>query len=288
MDDRRLLELVPGWKGKDAVLTPLSGGITNRNLRVDIGKESFVLRKGGKGANLLGINRKNEHVISAIAARLGVGAEVVYSLPRRDIQVTRFISGKKITPRSAASPRMIKRIVRSLKRVHDGPKFPGIFSPFETVRTYHRLAVKHKVSFPPILRKALGLMDQIEAAVGPATRLRPCHNDLLAGNFIDDGRRIRIIDWEYAAMGDPFFDLGNFAVNQQLSKARCRLLLTEYFGEFRPENFERLNFFRLASFLRESFWGFLQGGISKIDFDFRDYALVHLNRYLRDSKELTW
>lgn len=288
MNDRRLLELVPGWKGKNAVLTPLSGGITNRNLRVDIGKDSFVLRKGGKGAGLLGINRKNEHQISAIAARLGIGAPIIYSLPHRNLQVTRFILGKTMSPRSAASPRMLKRIVQSIKRVHNGPKFPGVFSPFETVRAYHRLAAKHKVSFPPILKKALALMDQIEEAVGPATRLRPCHNDLLAGNLIDDGRRVRIIDWEYAAMGDPFFDLGNFAVNQQLNKARCRLLLTEYFGVFRSEDLRRLNFFRLASFLRESFWGFLQGGISKIDFDFRDYALVHLNRYLRDSKELTW
>ena len=285
---RQILKTVPGFSDQDAVLTPLLGGITNRNYKVRIQGERFVLRIGGKNTRQLGINRTNEHKISSIAAKLGIGAQMIYSNPRKNLQITRFINGKRITATCAAKPETLRRIVKSIQKIHSGPKFPGAFSPFRTVRSYHLLALKHKVALPPLLDKALELMSRIEKALRPLPQLRPCHNDLLASNLIDDGRAIRIIDWEYAAMGDPYFDLGNFAVNQKLSQERCRFLLREYSGQFRPEDFARLNFYRLASHLRESFWGFLQMGLSKIDFDFRDYALIHLKRYRRDSRELKW
>jgi thiamine kinase-like enzyme len=108
----------------------------------------------------------------------------------------------------------------------------------------------------------------------------PCHNDLLASNFIDDGRNIWILDWEYAGMGDIFFDLGNFAVNQALDDQQCALLLRNYFGEVRPSDLAHLQLMRLASDLREAFWGFLQLAISELDFDYRAYADHHLERFL--------
>ena len=83
-------------------------------------------------------------------------------------------------------------------------------------------------------------------------------------------------------MGDIFFDLGNFAVNQSLDAERCLLLLQYYFGEVRPADIAHLHLMRLASDLRESFWGFLQLGISELDFDYREYAHHHLNRFLQN------
>ena len=115
---------------------------------------------------------------------------------------------------------------------------------------------------------------------------KPCHNDLLASNFIDDGATIWIIDWEYAGMGDPFFDLGNFAVNQSLDNERCELLLQYYFGEARSADLAHLHLMRLGSDLRESFWGFLQMGVSELDFDYQEYAHHHLNRFLHNVETL--
>ncbi len=127
-------------------------------------------------------------------------------------------------------------------------------------------------------------MAQIEAALAEAgmDQVKSCHNDLLASNFIDDGRNIWIVDWEYAGMGDIFFDLGNFAVNQSLNDEQCQLLLQYYFGEVRPADLAHLHLMRLGSDLRESFWGFLQLGISELDFDYREYAHHHLNRFLHN------
>jgi thiamine kinase-like enzyme len=277
----RILMQLPGWNAAEAKVSPLEGGITNQNYRLDAGEDTFVLRIGGKGTHLLGIDRRHESVCTAIAAQVGVGAEVVCFLEAEDVLVTRFIVGSVLTPEAAAQHAMLRRIVASMQRYHAGPTFPGSFSPFATVRNYHRLALEQGVDFPHTLPKVFALMAQIEAALAPNQQIRPCHNDLLASNFIDDGQVVRIVDWEYAGMGDLFFDLGNFAVNQSLNDEQCKLLLQAYFGEVRPADLARLHLMRLASDLRESFWGFLQLGISTLDFDYRDYAHHHLNRFLQ-------
>ncbi|TME01695.1 MAG: hypothetical protein E6I80_21455 [Chloroflexi bacterium] len=282
MDQRieHILEQIPGWSGKERVVAPLVGGITNQNYRVDIAGETFVLRVGGKGTRLLGIDRGREHACTAIAARLGVGAEVIHFLASEDALVTRFIVGDGISPETAAQPETLRRIVESIKRYHEGPDFPGTFSPFKTVRDYHKKALERGVLFPDTLPQVYALMAQIEDAIGSLHKPRPCHNDLLASNFIDDGHRIWILDWEYAAMGDIFFDLGNFAVNQALNDDQCATLLRYYFGEVRPADVAHVHLMRLGSDLRESFWGFLQLGVSELDFDYHEYAHYHLNRFL--------
>lgn len=277
-----ILQYIPEWDIAEVVITPLMGGITNQNYRVDVGGETFVLRIGSKGTRLLGIDRGREYACTAIAARLGVGAEVIRFLAQQEALVTRFIAGKNLAPEDAAQAEMLPRIVEAIRAYHNGPAFPGAFSPFETVRAYHKLALEAGVTFPDTLSRVFALMERIEQAIGGAYTPKPCHNDLLASNFIDDGRAIRILDWEYAAMGDLFFDLGNFAVNQSLSEEQCRQFLRAYFGDVRPADEAHLHLMRLGSDLRESFWGFLQLGISELDFDYRDYAHHHLNRFLHN------
>ena len=281
-----LLGLVPEWSELNVAITPLTGGITNQNYRVDIGSESFVLRVGGKGTHLLGIDRERERACTTIAAQLGIGAEVIYfhASESKQVLVTRFIAGTVISPESAAEPETLRRIVEALRLYHNGPAFPGTFSPFATVRDYHRLALDHGVSFPKTLPLVFQLMAQIEEALGPLQQPCPCHNDLLASNLIDDGASMRIVDWEYAGMGDLFFDLGNFAVNQSLNELQCTLLLELYFSEVHPVDLAHLHLMRLASDLRESFWGFLQLGISEIDFAYREYAHHHLTRFLQNAQ----
>jgi thiamine kinase-like enzyme len=282
----RIIAYIPGWQLSDAAITPLRGGITNQNYRIDMRGESFVLRIGGQGTHLLGIDRERESICTAIAAQVGVGAEVIYFLAEEQALVTRFIEGTAITPETASQPETLRRIVEAMRRYHLGPAFPGVFSPFETVRSYYRLALERGVAFPDTLPRVFALMASIEEASGGTQHQQyPCHNDLLASNFIDDGRSIRIVDWEYAGMGDRFFDLGNFAVNQSLDEAGCNLLLTCYFGEARPADIAHLHLMRLASDLRESFWGFLQLGISELDFDYKAYAHHHLNRFLSNVEK---
>jgi thiamine kinase-like enzyme len=271
---------VPAWRGRTLALTRLAGGITNESFRVDAGGERFVLRRFAPDAEHLGIDREREHACAAIAAGLGVGPEVVAFLPEERALVSRFIDAAPVPPEKAREPATLERVIRALRRVHEGPPFPGSFSAFDTVRAYHRLALARGVPFPETVPRAFALMERIEEAVATGRRIVPCHNDLLAANFLDDGARIWILDWEYAAMGDPFFDLGNFAVNQELDSAGARRLLEAYSGAAGREDIARLELMKLASDLRESFWGFLQKGISRLDFDYLAYARKHLERFL--------
>jgi thiamine kinase-like enzyme len=290
MDPRleRILRQLPGWEGSAAAATPLSGGITNRNYRVEIRGEPYVLRISGENTRLLGIDRRNEHAAASTAANLGVAPEVVLFLEREGALLTRFVSGKPVTPESAAGPETLPRIVESIRRYHQGPPFPGLFSPFETVRAYHLEAENRGVKFPRGFREPLEAMELMERALGPPGTLVPCHNDLLAGNFIDDGRKVWILDWEYAGMGDPFFDLGNFAANQKLDEEGCRRLLGEYAGRSERRELARLHLQRLASDLREAWWGFLQAGVSRLEFDFLGYGTRHLERFLEERKRPTF
>ena len=126
---------------------------------------------------------------------------------------------------------------------------------------------------------------RIEAALlADPLELRPCHNDLLNANFIDDGERIRIIDWEYAGMGDPFFDLGNFSINHELTPAEDEILLAAYDGEVRDRRLARLTLMRVVSDFREAMWGVLQQGISTLDVDFVAYATAGFDRLLANAE----
>ena len=283
---QKLIELVPAWRGRQMSVSTLSGGLTNRNYRIDVAGESFVLRVGGENTGLLGIDRACEHACSLAAAELGVGAEVVAFLPEHNALVTKFIPDRLLTPEELRQPEILDRVVASLRRYHAGPPGAGSFSPFTTVRNYLALAQQYRVLFPETIQQALGQMAQIEAAVLNDDPTCPCHNDLLAANLFDDGTTVRIIDWEYGGMGDRFFDLGNLAVNNQFEERHELALLRWYFGEVRSDHLRRLRLMRLASDLRESMWGFLQAGISTLDIDYIEYGRTHLERFLKGCASL--
>jgi thiamine kinase-like enzyme len=259
------------------------GGITNRNYRVEIGGETFVLRVGGEKTALLGIDRQQEFVCATIAAQLGIGPEIVHFHPEKQAMVSRFLIGETLSATRVSQPEMLARIVQALRRVHDGPDFPGRFSPFETVRQYHALAVEYGVAFPANLPDVFARMERIEAALLAPDRLCPCHNDLLCSNLLEADGSLRILDWEYAGMGDPFFDLGNFSANHEFDAAQCEQLLRLYCDEAREADVARLHLMRLVSDLREAFWGYLQSSLSSLDCDYLDYAQHHLNRFLHQA-----
>lgn len=288
MDDwiGAVLDGVPLLRGRHRLIAPLAGGITNRNYRVDAGDENFVLRVAGEHTGFLGIDRSVEHACSLAAAELDVGAEVIAFLPHHNALLTRFVPGRVLAPREVGAAPALGRIVDALRRYHGGPPGAGSFSPFNVVRDYYALAWNRQVAFPPTIGGAMARLDRIEDTLGNAEPTCPCHNDLLAANLIDDGSSVRIIDWEYAGMGDRWFDLGNLAANNEFDEAQERTLLDLYCGEFRAEDVQRLRLMRLVSDLRESLWGFLQSGVSTLDYEFLEYGRTHLDRFLRNSHGL--
>jgi len=275
-----LVESMPQLRGRGATIAPLTGGITNRNYLIEAQGEAYVLRVAGANTGLLGIDRMRECACAQAAASVGVGPEVVAFLPEHPALLTRFCPGTVLKPEDAAHGDVLARIVASLRLIHGGPASTGEFCGFETSRTYRQMAADRNVATPPELDLALAALADIERSLGPSGPPRPCHNDLLPSNLIDTGQHVWIIDWEYAAMGDPFFDLGNLAENHLLDPAQEAELLRLYFGSTREADLRRLRAMRAVSALREATWGYLQAGVSSLEFDFLGYAAGHLRRCL--------
>jgi thiamine kinase-like enzyme len=280
------LQRVPELAGRELTLTPLSGGITNRNFLVTVDgiAERYVIRLAGNDTHLLGISREVEHAATVAAAGVGVGPEVTAFIRPEGYLVTRFIEGSPVTLEEVREQDTLARVADSLRRIHDGPPIPGLFVPLRIVEAYRALALGRGVRIPAEYDLASVIGRRIElACLADPVELRPCHNDLLNANFIDDGSRIRIVDWEYAGMGDPYFDLGNFSINHELTPDEDAALLSAYEGAARPERIARLQLMRIVSDFREAMWGVLQQGISTLDVDFVSYAREHFDRLLANA-----
>jgi thiamine kinase-like enzyme len=284
LDPGEVLDRVPGWAGRQRIVEPLSGGITNRNYRVQVGTEIFVVRIPAKAASWLGIDRGIEHQASLLAAAAGIGPEVIYFLEPEAVLVTRFIQGVPVSDADVHLPGTLSRVADSLREIHHAGVVAAAFSPFRVVERYAAVAREQGVSIPAAFDPATAIAADIEQAL-PLASPTLCHNDLLNANFIDDGERIRVVDWEYAAVGDPYFDLGNFAVNHGLAEEEERYLLEAYAGETSEAGLARLQLMRLMSDFREAMWGVVQQAASELDFDFRAYAARHFERLLAGSAD---
>ena len=248
-----------GRSGSEPVA--LDGGWTNRNYRVG----DLVVRLPGADTAVLGIDRIAERAATEQAAAAGVGPEVVAFV--HGCLVTRFLPGE---PLDADGVRAhLPEVADALRRVHAGPELPAAFSGIRVVEVYRDAAG----AVPDDYHRAHALAERIEALLPPD--VVPCHNDLVPENLLWDGHSVRILDWEYAGMGDRFFDLGNLAVKAGLDDAA---VLEAYFGTVTPATLARLRLMRLMSDFREAMWGVLQTKVSDLDEDFAGYAREHFDR----------
>lgn len=285
LDD--VVRSLPGWSERAEVrIEPLEGGITNRNFRVDLGGASYVVRLAGADTELLGIDRAVERAAAEAAAQVGVGPAVVLSLPELGCLVTRFVEGDPIPAEDLEREEVLEAVVRSIRAIHEGPEIPGEFWAPAVCRAYREVAASRGVRIPPAYDRLAEVAAEIEAAFAASPTPRcPCHNDLLNANLLRQGDHVWIVDYEYAGMGDRFFDLGNFSINNGLSEEARARLLELYFGEVRPVHHARLALMRILSDLREAMWGVVQQGISTLDFDYVDYAERHFERCLESAAD---
>jgi thiamine kinase-like enzyme len=267
---------------REGTVVQLEGGITNRNFRVNFGGTDYVVRLPGKRTALLGIDREAECLANKAAAELGMAPQVAALLDEPSALVTQFVSGREMKADELREPETIAEVAHDLRKLHDsGTELPSGFDSFRLVEEYAETGREHGSESPAGYDDALEAAHAIEAAVRdqPGHEPVPAHNDLLPANFLRDGERMQLIDWEYAGMGDRWFDLGNFAVNNELDDEQEAQLLEAYFGE-PPDERRRatLKLFRFMSDFREAMWGVVQAGVSELDFDFREYAQKHFDR----------
>lgn len=268
-----VLDQLPALSGSARLLEELPGGLTNRNIKVTTDRGVFVARCSDP-ANLLGIDRENEYYNSRAAEQAGVGAPVIDYRPDLGVLLFGFLNGKTLHNDDFARPGVIAKVAAGCRALHRGPRFQTDFDMFTLQPRY--LAVTRANGFR-IPAGYLDLTDRFQqvrrALASTGSQTVPCHNDLLAANFLEDGDKVWLIDYEYSGNNDPCFELGNVWRECRLTVEQLEELVTCYYGRPLRHKLARARLQGTVSQYGWTLWGCIQNGSSALDFDFWEWAM---------------
>jgi thiamine kinase-like enzyme len=275
----QVIEAIPEWSATSVAVEPIAGGLTNANFIVRVDGTPYFVRIPGADTDLLAVDRENELANNRAAAETGIGPRVVRYVPEVGALVLEFIEGTTMSNEALSVDGMPTRIAASLRRLHAGPRFLRDFDMFRLTERYLALCDQRGFAVPDGYRDGIARVSEIEAALAihPLPTV-PCHNDLLAENYIDDGLQIRIIDYEYSGNNDPTFELGNTCQELGWDEGRIGELCSAYFGEATPALIARMKLNMIMSDVGWTLWAAIQARISSIDYDFWGWALERWER----------
>jgi len=270
---------IKDWEGKSVSIEPLSGGLTNSNFKVTVNGIPHFVRVPGESTELLAVDRKNEHFNSKAAAEAGVGPKVLYYLPELQVMVLEFIEGKTMSKDALQASGMPTRMAQSIRKLHAGPRFLTDFNMFRLTEYYLKICADRSIPIPDGYLERMPIVEQIEKAmlVKPLPTV-PCNNDLLAENYIDDGKSLRLIDYEYSGNNDPCFELGNTCQEMQFDEVRIQEVCASYFGSVSASMIARMKLNMIMSDVGWGLWAAIQEKISKIEYDFWGWATERWGR----------
>ena len=279
---------IEDWRGKSISIQPLSGGLTNSNYKVEVDGTPYFVRVPGESTELLAVDRNNEYHNTRAAAEAGVAPKVLYYLPEYCVMVLEFLNGKTMSKDSLNAAGMPTRMAQAIKQLHSGPRFLADFNMFRLTEYYLNLCKERDIRIPDGYLDRIPIVEQIEKVmtVHPFDTV-PCNNDLLAENYIDDGKQLWLIDYEYSGNNDPTFELGNTCQEMQFSDEQINEVCAVYFGSVSSSKIARMKLNMIMSDVGWGLWAAIQARISTIDFDFWGWAIERWGRAVEkmDSEE---
>ena len=265
-----LLDQVALVKNRTSV-TELSGGLTNRNLAIESDGTKYVARISSNSSDLLNINREDEYKNTILAAEVGIGATVHDYLPGQGLLLISYINGKTFGAQDIANN--LPRVAKSVRTLHSAKPFVSDFNMFTLQKRYLDIVQSNNFIYPDKYLDYEGHIADLKKALSVLpSEIVPCNNDLLPGNFIDDGKKIWLIDYEYSGNNDACFELGNIWAEAFLEYDALVELIDSYYGEHRPEKIARAWLQSLMAKYGWTLWAAIQASISDIDFDFRAWG----------------
>jgi thiamine kinase-like enzyme len=274
-----VIECIPHWQGRSVTFMPLAGGLTNMNYRVEVDGTPYVVRIPGRNATLLAIDPAHGYRNSLEAARMGVGARVLYYVPRYSAMVLEFIRGVTLSSQALRLPGMIPRVAHTVRRLHAGPPFANTFNLFRIMDAYVVTAQRRGIVLPDDYGSARALARRIEDALeAQPLPLVPCHNDLMPENFIDEGSQLRLLDYDYSGANDPCCDLGYIVNEGEFTPEHVELLCEAYFGKVSSSMLARVWLYRCMTNVVSTLWGAIQHDVSDIAYDYWELALERWRR----------
>ena len=269
----QVIAAIPAWAGRTVDAEPIAAGLTNANWKVTVDGTPHFVRIPGAATDLLAVDRANERHNTRAAATAGVGPPVLHELPEWDVFVLAWVDARTMSIETLGAPGIPTRVAEALRQLHAGPRFRDDFDMFRTTGRYLRVVDERAIMIPNGYRDRLDRLPRIEAALGvhPLPTV-PCHNDLLAENYLDDGQRLWLVDYEYSGNNDPTFELGNTCQEQGWDEARIRELCAAYFGEATDALLARMRLQMIMSDVGWTLWAAIQAAISTIEYDFFGWA----------------
>ncbi len=279
----QVIPLLPGYSRLAQVdVSKLSGGITNKNYRVNLCGKSYVVSIGGRSTKHLGIDRKAESQNMRAAHQCGITPKVVFT--GGNVMVHRFVEGRVLRTGEITRQPQHNQFVNLIQRCHRIPlaKVSGHFCVFDNVEHLMREGTRLGAHLPENAAWILSQLARIRQALSRHP-LQPvfCHNDFVPENIICTRESMVLIDWEYSGAGDRYFDLGMAATYHQMNDKEERQLLGTYFGKVTDGSLARLRLMRMMSSLRDGAWSLVQGTVSSLDFDFAAYGANRFRRFTR-------
>ena len=262
-------------------LIELSGGLTNRNIKVETDHGDFVARISSNESSLLSIDRDNEFHNSKIASDNGIGAPVFDYHANLGLLVIGFLPGRTYEGIDIANN--ATRVAQSVRQLHSAPAFKLDFDMFQIQQRYLSIVTERGFRLPGGYGDFLKAKEDLHTAlIRTDTGKVPCNNDLLPANFIDDGSKIWLIDYEYSGNNDPCFELGNIWSESGQEAEVLHQLIRGYFGEDRTDKFARAWLFSTLAKYGWTLWASIQDSISEIDFDFWQWGMEKYQDVQRD------
>ena len=262
-------------------LIELSGGLTNRNIKVETERGDFVARISSNESALLSIDRANEFNNSTLAAECGVGAPVFDYKAEHGLLVIGFIEGKTYDGNDVANN--ASRIAECVKQLHSAKPFALDFDMFKIQQGYLKIVTERGFRLPDGYLDFAQVKDDLQKAFEKTEGSRvPCNNDLLPANFIDDGKKVWLIDYEYSGNNDPCFELGNIWSESGQDISVLHDLIKGYYGSDRTDKFARAWLFSTLAKYGWTLWASIQNSISEIEFDFWEWGMTKYQDVQRD------
>ena len=278
MDAIEKIKTLSIWKN-DLTINPLEGGITNLNFLVNHGNEKLVVRLGQDIPEHL-VYRSNEINVSKAAHEIGVSPKLIHS--EQGVLVLEFIESETLDPKGVQ--KNLEKIIPVIKKIHNEiPNFlsgqPAIFWVFHVIKYYANFLRSnhsiHQNKIDDLLLKA----SKLEKLSSPREIVFG-HNDFLAANFLDDGSKIWVVDWEYGGFNDPLFDIGGLASNNDFNQDLEKEALEMYYEiPLTNDVLLKYNSMKTASLLRETMWSMVSEITSKLEFDYGEYTQENLSKF---------
>ena len=258
---------------KRSSLRELSGGLTNKNLLVETDSGRYVARISSNSSSLLSINRDSEFNNTKLAAEVGIGAPVFDYLKGKGLLVIGYIDGKTFGPNDVGAN--LGRIATSLRKLHSAKPFDRDFNMFEIQPNYLKIVQERGFRLPNGYLELQETFSEIEKRFAATFDGKvPCNNDLLPANFIDDGKQIWLIDYEYSGNNDACFEIGNIWSEAELPFEALSELVTAYYGGMRADKLARAWLFCQVAKYGWTLWASIQDSVSELDFDFWEWGML--------------